>query len=102
MADRSKTVIGRWFPSTPATTPPSWSKFGQTTEAGFTANPQLTSSYTLTTNHVWNDTSHSSRGNSLLENHFIIKHKLNSSLTALSASPDHNHVVVAGREGSNK
>ncbi|CAI2171753.1 15599_t:CDS:10 [Funneliformis geosporum] len=102
MSDRSKNVIGRWFtdqrPSTPVTTPPAWPNFS--TETGFIANPQLTPSFALT-NHVWNDTTHSSSGDSLLEkeqNNFVINHNLNSSLTSLSASPDHNHVVVAGRE----
>jgi hypothetical protein len=92
MSDRSKKV-GHFFDR--PSTPPSWPSFGQTPETDLTA-----SLFTITANHAWNDINRSSNEKQLSEK--VIRHNLNSSLTALSASPDRNHVVVAGREGSNK
>ncbi|GBB87052.1 hypothetical protein RclHR1_13500002 [Rhizophagus clarus] len=92
MSDRSKKV-GRLFER--PSTPPSWPSFGQTPETDLTTNL-----FSLTANHVWNNTNRSSE-NQLSEkeqNISVLKHNLNSSLTALSASPDHNHIVIAGRE----
>ncbi|RIA89227.1 WD40-repeat-containing domain protein [Glomus cerebriforme] len=81
--------LKNFFDPRPSTPP--WSNFS-------TTNPH----FTIAANHTWNDTSHSSsKENQILEKAsaiFVIKHNLNSSLTALSASPDHNHIVVAGRE----
>ncbi|RGB25950.1 WD40-repeat-containing domain protein [Rhizophagus diaphanus] len=94
MSDRSKTVVGRFFDR--PSTPPSWPNFGQTPETDLTNHL-----FTLTTNHVWSDTNRSSNEKQLsgnVQRILKLKHNLNSSLTALSASPDHNQVVVAGRE----
>lgn len=94
MSDRSKTVVGRFFDR--PSTPPSWPNFGQTPETDLT-------NHLFTTNHVWSDTNRSSNENQLsgnVQRILKLKHNLNSSLTALSVSPDHNQVVVAGREGS--
>lgn len=98
MTDRSKTGIKRFFDQRPSTPPP-WPDYGQPPESEY-ANLHA---FALAADHTWNDTSRSSKENLFSEkeqNSYVIKYNLNSSLIAMSASPDHGHVVVAGREGS--
>src|SRR5436305_14903681 len=94
MSDRSKTGIKSFFVQRPSTPP--WSKYSQPPEADYT-NSHV---FALAANNAWNGSSKENQLSEKEQNSFVIKHNLNSSLIALSASPDHSHVVVAGREGS--
>src|SRR5947208_14373850 len=88
MADRSKTTGGikRFFEPVVRPSTPPWPIYDRAPETGYT-NPFES--------HTWNEKE------TFMENNYVLKHNLNSPLAALSASPDHNMVVVAGREGSN-